>query len=155
MPKPITDVGYRALAEFRYRIRLYLESSEKASHAAGLEHEQYQLLLAVRGMPLRMEPTVQALANRLRVRNNTVVERLDRLAGNGHLRRLHSRVNARIVFVELTARSKRKLGKLARHRLAELRETGSAPVATLAKAVAAASHPNRRIRQGKGITPDV
>jgi len=47
--KEVTLAQYRALSEFRYRIRAFLHSSDSAARAAGLEPQQHQLLLAVKG----------------------------------------------------------------------------------------------------------
>ena len=42
---------YRALAEFRYQIRSFLHFSEEQVRAHGLEPQQHQLLLAIKGLP--------------------------------------------------------------------------------------------------------
>ena len=68
------DSKYRALAEFRYHIRKYLDFSDQAAKSAGLEPKQYQLLLAVRGLPDDAEPTVKALAHQLQTRHHSTVE---------------------------------------------------------------------------------
>lgn len=46
---------YEALAEFRYGLRQFLHFSEQAARAAGLEPQQHQALLALRGLP-RVRP---------------------------------------------------------------------------------------------------
>ena len=130
--------GYAALAEFRYRIRRFLNASEEAARSAGLEPEQYQLLLAVRGMSAGQLATIQALAERLQVRHNTAVERVDRLAKLKLVRRIRGRTDRRQVIVELTAKGNRLFEKLARQRLKELRQTGPELVAALSLVVEAA-----------------
>jgi DNA-binding MarR family transcriptional regulator len=134
------QAGYIALAEFRYRIRHFLNASERAARSAGLEPEQYQLLLAVRGIPADQAATIRALAERLQVRHNTVVERVDRLARLGLVRRVRSRSDRRVVIVGLTARGNRVFEKLARMRLRELRQVGPELVAALGDVVKAARH---------------
>ena len=136
MAHRITDLEYRALAEFRYRIRLFLEASEKAARSIKLEPEQYQLLLAIRGMPPGREVTIQALAEQLRVRHNTVVERVDRLVGTGLLTRRHGSADGRVALVALRVRGARLLERLAKRRLAELRLTGPDLVRALSKVIA-------------------
>ena len=42
---------YRALAEFRYQIRRFLHFSEEQVRSLGLEPQQHQLLLAIKGLP--------------------------------------------------------------------------------------------------------
>jgi hypothetical protein len=60
----ITRLHYRALAEFRYRIRKYLAFSEAAARAAGIEPRQHQLLLAMKGLPQDRRPTIGVLMDR-------------------------------------------------------------------------------------------
>ena len=49
--KKLTLSDYQALAEFRYQIRRFLHFSEQVVKRAGLERGQYQLMLAIKGMP--------------------------------------------------------------------------------------------------------
>src|SRR6185295_13256303 len=90
---------YRALAEFRYHIRHYLDFSDKAARAAGLEPRQYQLLLAISGLPEDVEPTVSALAQQLRTKHHSTVELINRAEQNGFVQRLR---NGNFVLVQLT-----------------------------------------------------
>jgi len=140
-----TESNYRSLAEFRYQIRLFLADSEEAARSAGLEPEQFQFLLAVRGMPRGNSATIQHLASRLLVRHHTAVERIDRLARMGLVRRAHSRTDHRVVFVELSARGKRVVEKLSRRRMQELRRSGHELIAALAKVISS----TRPISRGK------
>ena len=117
----MTPDEYRALAEFRYRIRVFLNGSEQAARAAGLEPQQYLLLLAVRGLPLRREASIRELAERMQLRHHSVVELVDRLERRLLLRRERSRVDRRQVIVHLTLRGERILVRLAKQRLDELR----------------------------------
>ncbi|MGA7783395.1 MAG: MarR family transcriptional regulator [Candidatus Acidiferrales bacterium] len=137
MVHAITNADYYALAEFRYRIRMFLEGSAKAARSLRLEPEQYELLLAVRGMPPGRQATIQALAKQLCVRHNTVVERVDRLARPGYIRRSRGSVDGRVVNVSLRARGVRLLDTLARKRLAELRRSGPDLIRALGKVVRA------------------
>jgi hypothetical protein len=52
MAKPITTAEYQALAELRYRIRKFVREGDAVASAAGLEPQQYLLLLMIRGMPV-------------------------------------------------------------------------------------------------------
>ena len=61
MPK-ISSSDYRALAAFRYEIRKVLAFSEQAARDAGIEPQQHQLLLAVRGLPEGARPTIGTIA---------------------------------------------------------------------------------------------
>src|SRR5579863_3090003 len=117
----ITAAEFRALAEFRYRIRIYLNGSEEAARNAGLEPQQYVLMLALRGLPLGREPSIRELAERMQLRHHTVVELVDRLERRQLLRRERSRNDRRQVILHLPPRGEKILTKLARQRITELR----------------------------------
>src|SRR5258708_4640935 len=51
MAKEITTAEYQALAELRYRIRKFVREGDAVAQTAGLEPQQYLLLLAIRGLP--------------------------------------------------------------------------------------------------------
>src|ERR1700733_3181343 len=91
----------RALAEFRYRIRIFLNGSEEAARNAGLEPQQYALLLALRGLPLGREASILELAERMQLRHHSVVELADRLERRQFLRRERSRTDRRQVILHL------------------------------------------------------
>ena len=115
------DADYRALAEFRYHIQRYLDFSDTAARAAGMEPKQYQLLLAIRGLPEDEEPTVSALAQRLRNRHHSVVELINRAETKGLV--IRSRLGQR-VLVRLTQKGERLLARAVEERLQELRIAG-------------------------------
>jgi DNA-binding MarR family transcriptional regulator len=131
MSRHLSPDDYRALAEFRYQIRCFLNFSEQAAHAAGLEPQQYLMLLTIRGLPEGKEATIRALAERLQIRHHSAVELIDRLAHRGLVRRSRAPQDRRNVLVHLTARGERILEELAQLRLAELRATGPALVRAL------------------------
>src|SRR5580765_1281508 len=87
----MTAAEFRALAEFRYRIRLFLNGSEEAARNADLEPQQYLLMLALRGLPPGHEPSIREIAERLQLRHHSVVELVDRLERRQFLRRDRSR----------------------------------------------------------------
>ena len=139
----MSPVEFRALAEFRYQIRLFLNGSEQAARAAGLEPQQYLLLLALRGLPLGWEATIRKLAERMQLRHHSVVELVDRLERQQLLRRERSRTDRRQVILHLTPRSEKILSRLARQRIAELRTAAPALVRALTAV----------IRSTRGKTP--
>src|SRR6266550_2686557 len=51
MEKPLAPAAYQSLAELRYQIRRFLYFSEQAARDAGLEPQQHQLMLALKGLP--------------------------------------------------------------------------------------------------------
>ncbi|HYX50470.1 MAG TPA: helix-turn-helix domain-containing protein, partial [Ktedonobacteraceae bacterium] len=75
----ISITEYQTLAEFRYQLRRFLRFSEQAARAAGLEPQQHQLLLALKGLPEGRKATIGALAERLQLTHHSTVELVDRL----------------------------------------------------------------------------
>lgn len=134
----MTSAEFRALAEFRYRIRLYLNGSEQAARAAGLEPQQYLFLLTLRGLPLGQKATIRELAERMQLRHHSVVELVDRLERQQLLRRERSRTDRRQVIVHLTPRGEKILSRLARQRIAELRTAAPALVRALTAVIRSA-----------------
>ena len=112
---------FRALAEFRHQIRQFLNGSEQAARAAGLEPQQYLFLLAVRGLPAGHTATIRELAERMQLRHHSTVEMVNRLERQQLLRRERSRADRRQVILHLTPRAEKILSRLARQRIEELR----------------------------------
>jgi len=152
MRKRMTTPEYQSLAEFRYQIRRYLTNAEQDARSAGLEPQQYQLLLALRGLPPGREPSIQTLAERLQVRHHSAVELADRLEEHGLIRRQRSKTDRRHVLLSLTQRGERTLGRLARRRIEDLRNTAPALVRALSAVIASAQKPaaDRRTRRSRG-----
>ena len=130
-PSPMTAAEFRSLAEFRYRIRIFLNGSEEAARNAGLEPQQYMVMLALRGLPAGREPTIRELAERLQLRHHSVVELVDRLEKRQFLRRERSRSDRRQVILYLTPRGERILTRLAQQRISDLRIAAPALVRAL------------------------
>jgi DNA-binding MarR family transcriptional regulator len=134
MPVPrlaFTDTDYRALAAFRHQLRRFSAFSESAARKIGIEPRQHQLLLAVRGLPPGVEPSVSALAAQLCVRHHTVVELVDRLVEAGLVVRDRSAKDRRAVRLCITERGESVLADLTKDHLDELRVLAPALVATL------------------------
>jgi DNA-binding MarR family transcriptional regulator len=126
--RPDSDLNsaqYRALAEFRFRIRRFVRFSEDAARAAGLEPHQHQLLLAVKGYAGEGEgPTIGYLAEQLQIKHNSAVELLGRMSEGKLIRREPGTSDRRQVIVRLTSTGERLLQKLTEEHLAEIQETG-------------------------------
>ena len=135
--------GFRQLAEFRHRIRQFLHFSEEVSRARGVEPQQHQLLLAVKGLPKGIRPTVTALAQQLCLRHHSTVELIDRLVERGALRRRHGDRDNREVLVELTPHGQDLLHRLSVLHWEELRVSGPA----LSEALWAVMHHSNRGRR--------
>jgi len=109
----ISAAAYQQLAEFRYRIRSFVHFSEQAVRSAGIEPQQHQLLLAVKGLPEGTRPTVTALAHRLCLKHHSTVELINRLEQRGAVVRHHSDQDRREVLIALTAHGEEILEKLS------------------------------------------
>ncbi len=105
----MTAAEFRALAEFRYQIRIFLNGSEEAARNADLEPQQYLLMLALRGLPVGREPSIREIAERMQLRHHSVVELVDRLERRQLLRRERSRTDRRQVILHLTPRGEKIL----------------------------------------------
>jgi DNA-binding MarR family transcriptional regulator len=144
MRRRVQDQQYRALAEFRYLMRSFLRGSDAAAREAGLEPQQYQLLLAVRGLAPKEEATIQALANRLLLRHHSVVELIDRLEKNGNVTRTRGQEDRRRVIVSLLPQGARALELVARSRVKELRSAGYRLIHALTALLVNRSRKNRK-----------
>lgn len=121
----MTDaVDYQALAELRYQLRVFVSFSEQAARERGIEPQQHQLLLAIKGLPTGLRPTVRVLAERLRLRHHSVVELIDRLERADLAARLPSPTDGREILVKVTAAGERLLRKLSVAHQAELQTSG-------------------------------
>lgn len=86
-----------------------------------MEPKQYQLLLAIKGLPEDGEPTVGALAEQLHLRHHSTVELINRAERKQLVER--SRIGTR-VLVHLTSKGSRVLARSVEERLQELRIAG-------------------------------
>jgi len=129
-------IHYDSLADFRYEIRRFLNFSERAARAAGIEPQQHQALLAIKGRAPGLETSVGALAERLQIRHHTAVELSRRLEANGWIHRSRNRSDARRVDLRLTRRGERLLEKLSVCHRDELRDAGPRLIAALESAIA-------------------
>ncbi len=112
--------SYRQLAELRFRIRQYLQFSEQVARSHGIEPQQHQLMLTIKGLPVQATPTVSALANRLCLRHHSTVELINRLVERGAAVRKPSLQDRRQVLVELTPLGEELLEKLNAQHAKEL-----------------------------------
>jgi DNA-binding MarR family transcriptional regulator len=116
--------NYEAMAELRYQIRRFLRFSENAARQAGIEPQQYQLLMAVKGLPAHAKPNIRALAERMQLQHHSTVELIDRLVERGLLSRLRATDDRRQVLVKLTRDGEEFIENLALHHLQEWQSAG-------------------------------
>ena len=137
-------VDYETLADLRYHIRRFLRVREEAARAAGIEPQQYLVLLQIKGLALRRPATIGVLTERLQIRHHATVQLVDRLAQRGMVRRRRAEVDRRGVVVQLTARGEVTLRKLALHSQAELRTAGPALASILTRVIGRPRQGSRR-----------
>src|SRR5262249_48723564 len=140
LPPWISTSDYRALAELRYRMRHFLCESDNAARQAGLEPQQYLLLLAIRGLPRGMTPTVQVLAGRLGLRHNSTVELINRMEFRGYVQRKRDIRDRRNVFVSLLPAGRKGLERVAHQRITEVRAGGAELVAAMSAVLGYRKH---------------
>src|SRR5580658_7393907 len=147
----ITLPDYQMLAELRHQIRRFVHFSEQAARKARIEPRQHQLLLALKGLPQDVRPSIGALAERLQVEPHSAVELVNRLAKKGFVRRRRhgnsrdgNNTDRRQVLLDLTPKGEKVLRDLSLHHRAELRPAGPALMAAL-QAVLKADKPQRNI----------
>jgi len=126
MEKNLTPQDYRSLAEFRHQIRRYLRFSEKIVRNAELEPRQYQLLLALKGLPPEVRPRIAELAERLQIQHHSAVELTDRLEEGGLVRRQRGSKDRREVLVSVAPAGERVIRDLVMYHRTELFSLGPA-----------------------------
>jgi DNA-binding MarR family transcriptional regulator len=124
MSTRLSKAEYELLATFRYALRQFLRFSEEAARAAGIEPQQHQALLAIKGFPERDQITISELADRLQIRHHSAVGLVDRLVAHGLLAREPATGDRRQVYVGLTALGEALLEQLTAAHKQELRRLG-------------------------------
>ncbi|MBZ5504144.1 MAG: MarR family transcriptional regulator [Acidobacteriia bacterium] len=120
--RPLSEPEYLALGEFRYQLRRFLRHMEEATRLLGANPQQYQLVLAIKGLPRDVVPTISQLAERMQLNHNSMVELVDRCEENNLLRRTRSASDRRQVTLSITPDGEallRKLGVAARLELSD------------------------------------
>ena len=132
---PLRAVDYRALADLRYQIRRFLRVREVAARTAGVEPQQYLVLLQIKGLEGHEVATMSMLAERLQIRHHAVVQLIDRLVRAGMVERRRDGRDRREVVVRLRPAGERVLKRLGGYSLAELTIEGPLLVASLDRLV--------------------
>jgi DNA-binding MarR family transcriptional regulator len=141
--KDLSVDEYRALAEFRYQVRRFLGFSEEQVRALGMEPQQHQLLLAIKGLPDGATASIGELAERLQLKHHSTVELVNRLEKQGHVVRELSQQDRRQVIVHLTSSGAAVLRQLSLAHHQELETAGP----RLAKALASIGRQHRAKRR--------
>lgn len=119
------------LAEFRYALRQFLQFSEQAATSAGLQPQQYQLMLQVAAAPPTATVTVAYAAQRLGLKHNSAVELVDRSEREGLLVRREDAEDRRRTLLQLTRKGERLLERLAGDHARELTDLAPQLIRTL------------------------
>ncbi len=129
------SVDYQTLADLRYQIRRFLRIRELAARGAGVEPQQYLVLLQVKGLTGRAAATIGTLAERLQIRHHAVVQLVDRLAERGMVERRRNGHDKREVVVALRQPGETVLRRLALQSITELQAEAPALVRSLTRLV--------------------
>ena len=121
MPRP-TRRDFERLLEFRVALRRFQRWSEDQAQAEGITHVQHQLLVAIKGHPGDLPPTIGELAGYLLLRPHSTVELVDRAVAAGLVERARDPHDGRVVRVGLTRAGDRILQELTPAHLARLNE---------------------------------
>ncbi|MGC1500009.1 MAG: MarR family winged helix-turn-helix transcriptional regulator, partial [Terriglobales bacterium] len=151
MKKSHPTSDYESLAEVRYQLRRFLHFSEQAARDAGLEPQQHQLMLALKGLPEGARPRIGELAERLQIRHHSAVELIDRLSSAGLVRRHTGGEDRREVLIALSAKGERILRDLSFHHRAELRKRGPALIRALKLAMATGGVRGTAVVNGRAV----
>jgi DNA-binding MarR family transcriptional regulator len=135
MNKTLRIEDYQAVAEFRHQIRRYLKFSDAAVRGSDLEPRQYQLLLALKGLPPNVRSRIGELAEQLQIQHHSAVELVDRLEASGLVRRQRSTHDRREVLVVLTSGGEKILRELVMHHRGELSTRGPELIEALRRVV--------------------
>jgi len=123
-PSPSQTAPLEALAEFRYHLRSFLHFSEQAAQHHGLPPRQHQLLLQIAGIAPGRVASINFLAERLGLRQNSVVELADRSVAQGLVRRTEDPADRRRTVLSVTQKGMRVLESLSASHARELDEFG-------------------------------
>jgi DNA-binding MarR family transcriptional regulator len=145
MRKTLSLEDYQAVAEFRHQIRRYLKFSDAAVRGSDLEPRQYQLLLALKGLPPNVRARIGELAEQLQIQHHSAVELVDRLEAGGLVRRQRGTHDRREVLVVLTSAGEKVLRQLVLHHRTELSTRGPALIEALCRVL----QQNKRPRNSK------
>jgi DNA-binding MarR family transcriptional regulator len=143
------QLDFQTLADFRYQIRRFLRHREITARAAGVEPQQYLLLLQVKGLQGRGLATIGALAERLQIQHHGAVQLVNRLTRRGMVARRPTGRDRREVVVDLRPAGEAVLRRVALSSVAELQMEGPALAASLKRLVMQSGRNGTRPRSGR------
>jgi DNA-binding MarR family transcriptional regulator len=131
----VSRAEYQALAEFRYQLASFLRRRRSAAQDVGIEPQQYELMLAVKGLSPDKKPTIKQIAEQLRLQHHSTVELTTRLVKRGLIRRERSKEDRRSVLLSVTKEGQRAMDQVVQYSLDQLREEAPELLRTLARLV--------------------
>jgi DNA-binding MarR family transcriptional regulator len=116
-------------------LRKFQRHMEEQARKAGVNPQQYQLVLAVKGLPRNQAPTIGRLAERMQLNHNSIVELVDRSEQRGLLRRIRSISDRREVTLAITAAGEELLQRLGSSARRDLRDSGPAMMSAVRRLI--------------------
>ena len=142
-------IDYKALAKFRYQLRVFLAFSEVAAQRQGLTPQQHQALLGIKGFVRPGPAAISDVARFLLIRHHSAVELISRIEKLGLIRRASDPTDARRVHLRLTAKGEQKLQTISKMNLGELRRAAGKAMTRLLKWSDDLSANQRRVSKPK------
>lgn len=141
-PQPLDGDGYRILAEFRYRLRFFLQFSEDAANRVGLTSQQHQSLLFLKSR--QPDPvSVGELARWLLIKPHSAAALAQRCDESGLIRRIEDPDDRRRTLLHLTESGEASLASLTSAHLEEYGRIGDSLGQLLSLIQDPGSVPNR------------
>jgi DNA-binding MarR family transcriptional regulator len=147
-PPPPAPIDYATLADLRYHVRRFLRAREVIARAAGVEPQQYLVLLQIKGLAGRGVPTIGVLAERLQINHHAAVQLVDRLARRGMVERQPGGRDRREVVVRLRPAGETILRRVVRDSIDELTTEGPRLVSSLNRLIKRSTRGRARPRPG-------
>ena len=107
--------------------------------------QQYQLVLAIKGLPKSEVPSIGCLAERMQLNHNSMVELVDRCEESGLVRRMRSGADRRQVTLSITGEGELLLKKLGSAARSELKSISHQLIETMLKVTG-----DQRLAKGGG-----
>src|SRR5437870_1991290 len=116
----LTKEGFEAMAAFRYALRRFLRVSENNARAAGITPQQYQLMLAIKGMKGRDWATISEVAESLQILHHAAVGLCTRAEQIGLITKSTNTEDRRQVCIRITKQGEKILIEVAQENRREL-----------------------------------
>lgn len=131
----VSSSEYETLAEFRHQLASFLKRRRDAAEAAGLEPQQYELLLAIKGATKGSPPNIKQIAEQLLLQHHSAVELTSRLEKRGLVQRERAAHDRRSVLVSVTKAGEKLLAQVVQYSLAQLQVEAPQLLKTLGRLV--------------------